>query len=134
MTQNFFITRGSTLPYLRMEAINDGRYDFRKLYLALQAADVTFSMVDAKTGVKKIANAKAYVVEDNDGGGCEERYLIEYRWNKRDTDKTGVFNGQFRIRFSDEITVDGMTFPKGEMFAPIAEELVITVSDGGMVN
>ena len=134
MTQNFFITRGSTLPYLRMEAINDGRHDFRKLYLALQAADVTFSMTDKETGVRKIANAKAYVVADNDGGGCEERYLIEYRWRKRDTDKAGVFNGQFRIRFSDDISIDGMVFPKGEMYAPIAEDLVITVSDGGILN
>lgn len=133
MTQNFFITKGSTLPYLRMEAINDGRHDFRKLYLALQAADVTFSMTDAATGVRKIANAKAYVISDNEAG-CEERYLIEYRWKKRDTDKAGVFNGQFRIRFSDEVAIDGMVFPKGEMFVPIAEELVITVSDGGILN
>ena len=134
MTQNFFITRGSTLPYLRMEAINDGRHDFRKLYLALQAADVTFSMTDKETGVRKIANAKAYVVADNDGGGCEERYLIEYRWKKRDTDKAGIFNGQFRIKFSDEVTIDGIVFPKGEMYAPISEDLVITVSDGGILN
>ena len=57
MAQYFFLTKNSTLPNLRMEVINDGRNDFRKAYLALQAATVTFSMTDMETGIKKIANA-----------------------------------------------------------------------------
>lgn len=131
MAQYFFLTKNSTLPNLRMEVINDGRNDFRKAYLALQAATVTFSMTDMETGIKKIANAKAYVVEKEDSG-CEEAYIIEYRWNKRDTNTTGNFVGQFKIVFDDNISIDGMTFPKGEMFVPIAEDLIITISDSGL--
>lgn len=130
MSMMFNITKGSTLPYLRMEAINDGRSDFRKLYLAMQSADVTFSMTDANTGIKKIANAKAYIVEKDDDGSCEEGYLMEYRWNKRDTNQSGTFLGQFRIKFDDDVVMDGLNFPKGEMFVPMAEDLVITISDG----
>ena len=66
MAMYFFLTKSSTLPNLRMEVINDGRNDFRKAYLALQAATVTFTMTNMETGVKKIANAKAYVVEKED--------------------------------------------------------------------
>lgn len=127
----FFLTKGSTLPNLRMEVINDGRHDFRKAYLALQAATVTFSMTNMETGVKKIANAKAYVVEKEDTG-CEEAYAIEYRWNKRDTDTAGEYIGQFKIKFDDNISIDGMTFPNGELIAPIADDLVITISDSGI--
>ena len=54
MAQSFFITKDSTLPNLRLEVINDGRYDFKKLYLALQAADVTFTMTDLNKGIKKV--------------------------------------------------------------------------------
>ena len=131
MAQYFFLTKNSTLPNLRMEVINDGRNDFRKAYLALQAATVTFTMTNMETGVKKIANAKAYVVEKEDTG-CEEAYVIEYRWNKRDTDTPGNYIGQFKIKFDDNISIDGMTFPKGELIAPIAEDLIITISDNGI--
>lgn len=131
MAQYFFLTKNSTLPNLRMEVINDGRNDFRKAYLALQAATVTFTMTNMETGVKKIANAKAYVVEKEDTG-CEEAYVIEYRWNKRDTDTPGNYIGQFKIKFDDNISIDGMTFPKGKLIAPIAEDLIITISDSGI--
>lgn len=131
MAQYFNITKGSTLPYLRMELINDGRHDFRKAYLALQSASVTFSMTNAETGIKKIANAKAYVVEKEDSG-CEDAYIIEYRWNKRDTITAGTYIGQFRIIFDGNITVNGMTFPNGELNVPIAEDLIIVINDSGI--
>lgn len=127
MAQVFFITKGSTLPTLRMEAVNNGKYDFKKLITALQAASVTFSMTNTETGIKKIANAKAHIIEKEDGG-CQEEYLIEYRWNKRDTNENGTFKGQFKITFDSNITVDGMSFPKGDLIVPIAEDLIIEVS------
>ena len=124
----FHITKDSTLPYLRMEVINDGRHDFRKLYYAMQSAIVTFSMVNAETGVKKVANAKAYVVS-KENLSCSEGFVIEYRWNKRDTNTAGLYKGQFRIKFDGTANVNGMTFPTGEMNVPIAEELNISISD-----
>lgn len=131
MAQQFFITKGSTLPSLRLEAIHDGRHDFRNLYIALQNADVTFSMSEQSTGIKRIANAKAYVVEKADSG-CEEAYVLEYRWNKRDTAESGTYIGQFHIVFNDDLVMEGVSFPKGEMYVPIAEDLLITVSDAGI--
>ena len=131
MAQSFFITKDSTLPNLRLEVINDGRYDFKKLYLALQAADVTFTMTDLNTGIKKIANAPAYVVERG-LDTCDEQYVLEYRWNKRDTTTAGTYIGQFKIVFNDSLTVEGMTLPSGEMIVPIAEDLNIVISDSGL--
>lgn len=131
MAQSFFIIKDSTLPTLRLEVINDGRYDFKKLYLALQSADVTFTMTDLNTGVKKIANAPAQVVERN-LDTCDEQYVIEYQWQKRDTNTAGTYIGQFKIVFNDDLSVEGMTFPSGEMIVPIAEDLNIVISDSGI--
>jgi len=131
MAQTFFITKNSTLPSLRLEVINDGRHDFHKLYLALQSATVTFTMTDSNTGIKKIANAPAYVVEKQTNG-CEEKYVIEYRWKKRDTNTDGTYIGQFKIVFNGDLSMDGVSFPVGEMIVPIAEDLFIVINDSGI--
>lgn len=129
--KQFVINKNATLPYLEIEAIHDGRHTYKKLYLALQAATVTFSMTDIETGIKKIANAPCEIVPF-DMEECEEKYKIRYRWNKRDTSDCGVFLGQFKIKFDSDITMEGMCFPKGELIVPIAEELQIIVNDGGI--
>lgn len=127
MAYNFFINKGATLPTLRMEAINDGRHDFSKLNLALQAADVYFTMTNIETGVKKIANAKADILLKEDTE-CEEKYIIEYKWKTRDTNTEGIYNGEFKIVFNTEIETDGISFPYGELIVPISQELIIHIN------
>lgn len=129
--QQFVINKNSTLPYLEMEAVQDGRHTYKKLYLALQSATVTFSMTNMETGVKKIANAPCYVVPF-ETDCCEDKFKIQYRWNKRDTSEAGTYIGQFKIKFENEITIEDMTFPKGELIVPIAEELQILINDGSI--
>ena len=129
MAQYFEINKNATLPSLRLEVINDGRNDFGKLYLALQgSSSVTFTMTNTATGIKKIAKAKAYVVYDEDSD-CEERYFIEYRWKKRDTNESGTYTGHFHIDFQSPVYMEGVTFPQGELIVPIAEDLIILVND-----
>lgn len=129
--KQFVINKNSTLPYLEIEPIHDGRNSYKKLYLAMQAATVTFTMSDMETGVKKIANAPCHIVPINDEV-CEDRYKIQYRWNKRDTSNAGIYIGQFKIIFTDQITVEDTIFPKGELIVPIAEELQIVINDGSI--
>lgn len=129
MAQYFTINKGAELPKLRMELIQDGKTDFRKYYLAIQAADsVTFTMTNLETGIKKIAKAPAEVVYDEESG-CEERYLLQYTWKKRDTNESGTFVGHFHVVFNDQVVAEGMTFPKGELIVPIQEPLYIIISD-----
>lgn len=132
MAMAFKINKGATMPYLRMELVNDGRSDYHKAYLALQATEgVTFSMWDKETGIYKIANAPADIVYD-EYSGCEERYIIQYRWKKRETNESGRYVGQFKIRFSDNIVMEGVTFPSGELVMPIEETLYIDIADSGL--
>ena len=127
MVQDFFINRGSELPLLRVELNNDGRDDFRKFYLAIQHNDgVFFTMTNLATNIKKIARAQAEVVFAEDST-CEEKYILQYKWKKRDTNERGKFVGHFHILFNDNIVAEGITFPKGELIVPIAEELIINI-------
>jgi hypothetical protein len=131
MAYNFFINKGATLPTLRMEAINDGRHDFSKLNIALQAADVYFNMTNIENGIRKIANQKANVIMKEDDG-CEDKYIIEYQWKERDTKTPGLYKGEFRIVFNDTVEVGGKTLPIGELIVPISQELHIHIIEGNI--
>lgn len=131
MAYNFFINKGATLPTLRMEAINDGRHNFSKLNIALQAADVYFNMTNIENGIRKIANQKANVIMKEDDG-CEDKYIIEYQWKERDTKTPGLYKGEFRIVFNDTVEVDGKTLPIGELIVPISQELHIHIIEGNI--
>lgn len=124
--QQFNIVQNATLPYLEMEVINDGRHNFDKIYIALQAADVTFNMIDNNNGIKKIVNKKCNIVPI-EGNGCIEKVKVQYQWCKNDTREKGQFKGYFKVSFKDNIVMEDITFPKGDLIVPIAEELIINV-------
>ena len=128
--QEFNINRNNTLPKLRMELINSGRYDFHRANLyntAIQNADITFSMADRENGILKIAKEPARAVLEEDAG-CEERYVLEYSWKERDTKRPGIYEGWFTIKFhGDEIYEEGASYPDGILNLPIQEHLLIYV-------
>lgn len=129
MIQEFYINSSATLPVLRMELINDGRNDYNKFYEGIQDADIKFSMKDAETGILKIGNKDASVrlAETN---GCVEKYIIEYKWDERDTRKPGIYKGWFEINFHGDLpeglASDGV-FWEGKLIVPIQEDLLIYV-------
>lgn len=126
--QYFYINQDSTLPSLRVELIDDGKYEFRKTSKfanAIQNGDVTFSMWD-ENDILKISNAACDLVESEESG-CETKYIIEYKWNKRDTKKKGQYKGQFKISFKDKLYEDGRIYPEGDLIVPIVEDLIIMV-------
>lgn len=126
--QEFNIKKGSINPVLEMELINDGRYDFQKSLIneALQDSVVTFSMKDEETGILKISKSKANIVLA-DEETCQERYVLQYKWNKRDTAKEGIYNAWFEINFNGNISSDGVEYPTGNLIVPVEEDLRIIV-------
>ena len=117
----FYITKGSTLPTLQMELIDE----FNE---CIQAATITFTMVDADTKVPKISNAKAKIrLRDDDS--CEEQYLICYEWKERDTRAPGVYLGHFTINFDESLRNDSYSYPIGILNMPIREDLYIVIKD-----
>lgn len=130
MAQYFEIKKNSTLPSLRVNLIDDGTYDFcrRDIYNnAIQNADITFSMKD-ENGILKISKAKASIVKCCDCN-CTESYSIEYKWNKRDTKESGVFDAFFEINFKGDLYEEGVSYPEGILIMPIHEQLKIHIME-----
>jgi hypothetical protein len=123
--QEFYINKGSILPTLRMDLIDDGRHTFWKFNDAVQAADITFTMVNMDTGLTKIAKAPAYI-KLREIPSCDDEYCICYDWKERDTKEAGLFKGMFDINFN-ELKHDEVTYPTGLLKMPIREELMITI-------
>jgi hypothetical protein len=127
--QEFFIRTGANYPALRMELIEDGRYDFHKSKFnnALQDSDVVFSMRDIETGILKVSKAKA-VIKNADTEGCEDKYVVEYDWQTRDTAKPGIYEGWFDIDFKGDVVEAGVDYPSaGKLRIPVTEDLLIYV-------
>ena len=118
--QEFYINKDSTLPLLKMEWINDGRYDFNEFYELIQSSTITFSMKNIETGVIKIVNNSAIILPKE---GYNEEYFICYKWTKKDTKMKGKYLGNFKIIFtSADPSYDNM-----ELIVPIQEELIINI-------
>lgn len=126
--QEFYLKRGSVNPVLRMELIQDGRYDFKRSMIdnALQDSVVSFSMKDTETGLLKVAKAPAEIVLTK-SEGCEERYALQYKWKERDVRKEGIYEGWFEIKFNGNLREDGVDYPEGNLTVPIQEDLIIYI-------
>lgn len=129
--KQFNINKDATLPYLEIEPIMNGRNTFRKLYEALQNADISFSMKNIDTGIWKIANAQANIVNSTEQG-CEDRFKIQYRWKTRDTKEAGRYLAQFKIKFLNDIVSGDTIFPKGELIVPIYEDIIVNIMDNSI--
>lgn len=126
MLQTFYINRGATLPKLKMELIEDGINDYRKINNAVQNCTATFTMINEDTGLVKISNANAYV-QLRESENCNDEYLICYDWKERDTRDVGNFKGTFNIEFGKIKSDDGIEYPEGLLIMPIREELRIVI-------
>lgn len=126
--QEFYIIKDSVNPVLEMELIDDGRYDFKRSLFneALQDSEVTFNMKDEETGIMKISKSKANVVLAIDDVS-EEKYILQYKWAKRDVSKKGTYEAWFEITFNENIISDGIEYPKGNLKVPVEEKLRIII-------
>jgi hypothetical protein len=120
----FHINKNATLPKLKLELIKDGRNDFNKFHDKIQNANITFTMVDVVTGVKKIACKSAGIEEvlPKNNCICEEFYLT-YQFTTKETSVAGRYVAQFEIEF-----LDG----SGTLIVPIREELFVNVLEGSI--
>ncbi len=128
MAQYFYLKKGSVLPRIVMEVIEDGRHTYNNFHECVQNADITFTMVNADTNVTKVAKGKAYIkLRENDD--CTEQYVICYDWKAHDTKEAGTYIGTFDINFSGNIKNDEYTYPSGLLKMPIREPLYIIIED-----
>jgi hypothetical protein len=128
MAQYFNINSNSTNPTLRVELVDDGKYDFFTSHIfnsMLESSDITFTMWD-EHDVLKISKAPCNIFI-SETSGCEPRYIIEYQWQPKDTRKKGTFKGRFEIPEFGDVTEKGQDFPEGNLILPIYEDLIISI-------
>jgi len=119
---DFYINKGATLPVLKMDLIQDGRYDWSSFYDKLQNSTIYFTMSDLETGVKKIGKTVTSALLKGECEGDEE-YFLSYQFSARDTNKSGTYIAKFIIEFDDG---------SGTLIVPIREELRVNVMAGSI--
>jgi hypothetical protein len=120
MAQHFFIKKDSTLPIIKMKVINDGRFDYKKIFDRLENAAVTFSMVDEK-GIPRVYNQQGLLIPvDKISCPEDEEFYIGYQFKAKDTKKVGCYKAEFKLDFLD----DGAS-----LITPIREDLYVNVVD-----
>ena len=121
---NFFIKKDSTLPDLKYPLIQPIREQYDISDDMLENVAVTFSMIDANTGLYRIANVPANLVINTDRANYpdEEKYTLVYRFKLPQTAKAGRYLGEFKLDFLGEHC--------GKLTLPTQNQINIIISDG----
>ncbi len=120
----FFIKKNSNLPKLKFPLSEYLllRYDITDEML--ENCAVTFSMVDADSGVYKIANKGAdLVVNDNfQENPDDDKYNLSYKFSVSDTSKAGIYLGEFKVDFLGENQCGKITFPNTDKITIVVQD------------
>lgn len=114
----FFIGKNTTLPLLKMQIVKTGQEsDHQDFMRIIEKSTIYFSMVDVASGTPKIiSELGGFVSKTFLEPNAATEYYIYYKFNKKDTNKVGRYEGQF-VLISDE----------GKLIVPIREKLYINV-------
>lgn len=120
---NFFIKKDSTLPELKYPLIQQLMEQYDITEDMLENVAVTFSMIEADTGLYRIANVAASLVINNDREKYpdEEKYTLVYRFKSHQTSKAGRYYGEFKLDFLGENC--------GKITLPTNGQINIIISD-----
>ena len=121
---NFFIKKDSTLPLLKFPLTQHIMEQYDITPDMLENVAVTFSMIDANTGLYRIANVAGSLVVNNDRPEYpdEVQYTLSYKFKLSQTAKGGRYLGEFKIDFLGENC--------GKITLPTQNQINIQISDG----
>lgn len=111
--KNFFIKKNSTLPEIKYPLIQHILQQYDITEDMLDNVGVTFSMVDADSGLYRIANAPANLLINNDRPEFpdESKYSLSYRFKLKDTKKSGNYLGEFVLDILGDNNCGKIKFP-----------------------
>ena len=120
---NFFIKKDSTLPVLKYPLTQHTMEQYDITPDMLENVAVTFSMVDADTGIYRIANVAGYLMINNNRPEYpdEIQFTLAYKFKLSQTSKSGRFLGEFKLDFLGENC--------GKITLPTQEKINILISD-----
>jgi hypothetical protein len=120
---NFFIKKDSTLPVLKYPLTQHTMEQYDITSDMLENVGVTFSMIDANTGLYRIANVAGSLVVNNNRPEYpdEVKYTLTYQFKLSQTAKAGRYLGEFVIDFLGEDC--------GKIKLPTQNQINIQISD-----
>ena len=124
---NFFIKKDSTLPELKFHLTQKVREEYGITKEMLENVAVTFSMIDADTGLYRIANVPAtieYMVLRPQYPN-NFIYALIYSFKLAQTSKPGRFLGEFCLDFIPSGNDGGC----GKIKLPVDGQINIIISD-----
>ena len=126
---NFYIKKDSTLPELKYPLSQKVREQYDLTDDMLENVAVTFSMIDADTGLYRIANVAANLVISNDrvAQPDELQYTLMYRFKLSQTANAGRYLGEFVVDILGENGCGKIKFPvDGEINILISSSITKT--------
>ncbi len=120
---NFFIKKDSTLPVLKYPLTQHTMEQYDITADMLENVGVTFSMIDADTGLYRIANVAGNLVVNNNRPEYpdEVQYTLTYQFKLSQTAKAGRYLGEFKLDFLGEDC--------GKITLPTQNQINIQISD-----
>lgn len=108
-----YIKENSTLPKIKFP-LTQGlmeRYDITNEMM--ENVGITFSMIDENTGIYRIANAEATlgIIENVYERLDESKYTLIYKPKLKDTKKSGLYRGEFKLDFLGDNCGGKITLP-----------------------
>jgi hypothetical protein len=119
----FFIRQGASDPILKLRLIDDGKNDKSQFNDLLENSDITFEMVDHKTGEPTILNGECLLTtRTKKYDQTTDEYYITYRFTEDQTKNIGKFEAKVTIQF-----LDTNSNPTTKLILPVREKLYINV-------
>lgn len=124
---NFFIKKDSTLPVLKYPLTQHTMEQYDITSDMLENVAVTFSMIEADTGLYRIANVAGNLVINNNRPEYpdEVEYILTYKFKPLQTRKAGRFLGEFVL----DIIPIGNEGGCGKIILPTQKQINIQISD-----
>jgi hypothetical protein len=125
----FFIRKNSTLPVLKYPLSSRIRKKYGITDEMFENVAVTFSMVNADTGIYKIANTSASIDLNDDRYSREnqEKFVLQYMFKEYQTNESGRFLGEFAVDFLGPVGCGKIKFPvDGDISIVISDSITKT--------
>lgn len=101
---NFFIGQNSTFPVLYYPITSEIMEKYNITDDMMEYTSISFSMIDQDNGFYRIANVGADLVVNDDiiRKYRGSKYVLAYQFTVKQTRKSGVYLGEFKLDFLDE--------------------------------
>lgn len=91
--KDFVIKRNDTLPALKLQLSKKDCLGGAQPFPLSGVTGSTFTMI-SDHGNAKVYNKQANILSQSGG-------TLQYEWDPEDTDESGIFRGEFQLKYSD---------------------------------